>query len=91
MDVQDAVSTLGAQRIVDGCYRDNVASSCPQIHRDSTSNLIVMVENGYLNVAKARVEGVDFEAAYRTDVDFISNQSESLDVRLLGGYTIERS
>ncbi|MES2627253.1 MAG: TonB-dependent receptor [Pseudomonadota bacterium] len=91
VDVRDAVGTLGAQRIVDGCYRDNIASFCPMIHRDPASNLIVMVENGYLNVAKARVEGVDFEATYRTDVDMIEGQEETLDARLLGGYTIERS
>src|SRR5690606_40545564 len=46
---------------------------------------------GYVNVAKARVEGVDFEVAYGTETDFFSNQDEMLTLRLLGGYTIERS
>ncbi len=91
VDVRDAVSTLGGQRIVDGCYRDNVASFCTLIERDPTSNLIVMIENGYLNVAEARVEGVDFEAAYRTEPDFFGSQSEVLTLRMLAGYTIERS
>lgn len=91
VDVQDAVDTLGAQRIVDGCYRDGVGSFCGLIDRDSTSNLIVLIENGYVNVAKARVEGVDFEAAYRAETNFFNNQFESVSLRLLGGYTIERS
>lgn len=91
VDVRDAVGTLGAQRIVDGCYRDNVASLCALIERDPASELIVLVENGYVNVAKARVEGVDFEASYRLEPDVFGNQAESLSLRLLGGYTIERS
>ena len=91
VDVRDAVGTLGGQRIVDGCYRDNVASFCQLIERDPNSGLIVMIENGYLNVAKARVEGVDFEASYRMEPDFFAGESESLSVRLLAGYQIERS
>lgn len=91
VDVRDAVDTLGAQRIVDGCYIDNVSSFCSLIDRDSTSNLIVLIENGYVNVAKARVEGVDFEAAFRTELDLFSNHEETLSLRLLAGYTIERS
>src|SRR5690606_4405072 len=70
VDVRDAVDTLGAQRIVDGCYIDNLSSFCGLIERDAASNLIVLIENGYVNVAKARVEGVDFEVAYGTETDF---------------------
>ncbi|HEX7082264.1 MAG TPA: TonB-dependent receptor [Gammaproteobacteria bacterium] len=91
VDVRDAVDTLGAQRIVDGCYIDKVNSFCSLIDRDPASNLIVLIENGYVNVAKARVEGVDFEAAYGTEPDFFSSQEETLSLRLLAGYTIERS
>lgn len=91
VDVDDAVSTLGAQRIVDLCYIDKVTSFCDLIQRDSASGLIVLIENGYVNVAKARVEGVDFEAAYRAEPNLFDSQFESLTFRLLGGYTIERS
>jgi len=49
------------------------------------------VFNTYLNVAQAKVEGVDFEAAYSLEPNFLADEQESLDLRVLGGYTIERS
>src|SRR5690606_18068339 len=67
------------------------ASFCQLIERDPDSGLIVMIENGYLNVAKARVKGVDFEASYRIEPDFFAGRSEALSLRMLAGYTIERS
>jgi iron complex outermembrane recepter protein len=91
VDVKDAVGTLGAQRIVDLCHRDKITEFCSLVRRDSETKLIVMVENGYVNVAKARVEGVDVEASWRVEPNFFSNETESLSLRLLGGFTLERS
>jgi len=89
--IKDAVGTLGAQRIVDECEINKVASLCKQFERDPASGFIGRVFNTFLNVAQSKVEGVDFEAAYRMEPDFIDGQSESFNLRGLAGYIIERS
>jgi outer membrane receptor protein involved in Fe transport len=88
--IRDAVGTLGIQRIVDECYNGNQAI-CAQIERDPTTGFIGRVFNTYLNVAQAKVEGVDFEVGYNLEPNFLADEQESLDLRVLGGYLIERS
>jgi outer membrane receptor protein involved in Fe transport len=89
--IRDAVGTLGVQRIVDECENNGVASLCAKFERDPGTGFIGRVFNTYLNVAQSKVEGVDFEARYAIEPDFFSGQSETLNLRALGGYIIERS
>jgi len=89
--IKDAVGTLGAQRIVDECEINKVASLCKQFERDPASGFIGRVFNTFLNVAQSKVEGVDLEMAYRIEPDFFGSQSETLSFRGLAGYIIERS
>ncbi|MDR2212787.1 MAG: TonB-dependent receptor, partial [Pseudomonadales bacterium] len=91
VEIRDAIGSLGIQRIVDECEINNVQSLCAQIDRDPVTGFIGTVKNVFLNVARAKVEGVDLEASYRADVDFFAAQSESLSVRALVGYVKERS
>jgi outer membrane receptor protein involved in Fe transport len=89
MKIRDAVSSLGVQRIVDECNDNNVL--CSQVIRDASTNQVTMVLNTYLNVAQARARGVDYEAQYRAEPDFLKDVPETLTVRALFGYLIERS
>jgi iron complex outermembrane recepter protein len=89
--IKDSVGTLGQQRIVDECETNRVQSLCAQVERDPKTGLITRVFNTYLNVAQAKVEGIDFEAGYTFEPDFLINRFESFNVRLLGGYIKERS
>jgi len=91
VDIRDAVGTLGAQRIVDECELNKVASLCRQFERDPASGFIGRVFNTFLNVAQSKVEGVDLEVAYRMEPNFFANETESLSFRGLAGYIIERS
>jgi outer membrane receptor protein involved in Fe transport len=91
IEISDAISTLGAQRIVDECELNGVTELCAKFDRDPTTGFIGRVFNTFLNVAQAKVEGVDFESRYRRDVDFFANENENLNLRLLAGYHIERS
>jgi outer membrane receptor protein involved in Fe transport len=91
IEIKDAISQLTSQRIVDECYLRNQTALCGNIERDPVTGLIGRVYNYFLNVAQARVEGVDFEVAYRMEPDFFSSESETLSIRALGGYVIERS
>jgi outer membrane receptor protein involved in Fe transport len=91
VEIQDAVSSLGVQRIVDGCYLQGDQSLCASITRDPATNLITLISNGYLNVAQAKVEGVDTEIVYRAEPNFFGELDENFSLRGLAGYLIERS
>ena len=96
IDITDAVGSLGAQRIVTECAAGNTAL-CVNIERGGPPTVtagitsITRVFNYFLNVASARVEGIDTEISYRMEPDFFSNEFESLTVRALAGYVKERS
>jgi outer membrane receptor protein involved in Fe transport len=91
VEIQDAVSSLGVQRIVDGCYIQMDQSMCASIVRDPATNLITMISNGFLNVAQAKVVGVDTEVVYRAEPDLFGDLDENLTLRALAGHLIERS
>jgi iron complex outermembrane receptor protein len=97
VEIMDAISQLGIQRIVDECHINNQVALCANIERNgptlpgSTTREITRVSNFFLNVAQARVEGVDVEVTYRIEPNFFNNASENLSIRALGGYIIERS
>jgi iron complex outermembrane receptor protein len=63
IELEDAISSLGAQAILDGCYRENQTSLCGQITRDGNGAL-ASVAATLVNVAKMETSGVDFEAVY---------------------------
>ncbi|HEU4620390.1 MAG TPA: TonB-dependent receptor [Gammaproteobacteria bacterium] len=90
IDLEDAVDQLGQQAIVDGCYLDNDANLCSLIRLDPTGH-VQNVRNVYLNVASAKVRGIDYEVLFNTKPDFVKSQDESLSFRLLAGRLLERS
>jgi len=90
VEIEDAVSSLGAQRIVDGCYLLGDTGLCSSIQRNA-DGLITKIDNGYLNVAQAKVEGVDVEVIYRAEPNLFADQLERFTLRGLVGHIIERS
>lgn len=88
IQIDGAVGTLGAQRIADSCFLQNVL--CEQIEQNA-QNQVTRIYNTYLNVAEARVRGIDYEIAYTMEPDFFAGESESLSIRTLAGYVAERS
>lgn len=89
MRLRDSIGQLGAQRIVDECFAGNQVL-CAQLRTDQGQ--ISRIFNVFLNVAQARVKGVDYEIAYRMEPNFFSGgEAEALNFRVLAGYIIERS
>ena len=88
--IRGAVGSLGEQRIIEGCFNDNVSSLCAQIEMGA-EGIVNRVHDTFQNVAQARVQGVDFEAVYRLEPNFFDSHSESLSIRGLAGYLSERS
>jgi iron complex outermembrane receptor protein len=67
IEINGAVGQLGIQAIVDECFDSPASASCNLVHRDPISNVIVLVENVFVNINAAKASGIDFELAYRTD------------------------
>jgi len=88
--IKDSIGVLGQQRIVNECEINKVAQLCSQVQRDPVTQVIGRIFDVPLNVAQARVQGVDFEASYNMEPDFFSDESETLTFRGFAGYVSER-
>jgi outer membrane receptor protein involved in Fe transport len=97
INLTNAITLYGIQRIVDDCFATRAASVCDLIVRNPSTNggvtpgLISLIQNQNINAAKAETRGVDFEASYRFDPDFFASQEESFSLRALVGYLGENS
>lgn len=79
IEISDAIGTIGAQTAVNQCF-DGVAAACAVVVRDGSNNIIRF--NAFpINLASAKVNGVDIEAGYRTTVG-----EGTLNLRALAAY-----
>jgi len=80
ISIADAIDKPSPQQIVNAAYAGD-----PQyqalVKLDANNN-IVEVDQYFINFAQAFVQGVDVEAAYRTDVRFLGGGGEDLAIRL---------
>jgi len=99
IDVSGAMAQLGAQTIVDNCFRGEL-SLCQYVITGSgpvtnptngAFRAIDRVEAIFINLDKQKIEGADAELQYRTDVDLMSDREESLSLRFLTSYMGENS
>ncbi len=68
VDIEEGISSLGVQFILDDCYIDQNQSSCDLVTRTSSYDIFTVVD-GSLNVADQSANGYDFEARYNLDSD----------------------
>jgi outer membrane receptor protein involved in Fe transport len=67
IDLDDAISALTPQQVVDGCYRLGQQSLCSQLTRDATG-VLTKVEATLLNTASTQTSGLDLEVGYVHDL-----------------------
>jgi iron complex outermembrane recepter protein len=84
INIADAIGRLGAQNIVNECY-EGATQLCAQIKRDPVTNVIIGMNDVFLNINAEKVVGTDVEADYQTSF----GGGRSLTFRLLGGYLDE--
>jgi iron complex outermembrane recepter protein len=70
INIDDAISSLGVQFILDDCYLAGNPSSCALVTRRPADYGIQQILDGPLNVAEQGAEGIDFEVRYAWDTDF---------------------
>ncbi|AXB80129.1 TonB-dependent receptor (plasmid) [Novosphingobium sp. P6W] len=85
--INDAISTLALQSIIDRCYNGETAL-CAQVVRNS-SNVITDVTNRYINIASLKNRGIDIEFSYRLPLDEISSLPGTLSFRNFATHTIK--
>jgi outer membrane receptor protein involved in Fe transport len=89
--IQDAISQLGTQEILDRCYLQGAQDICALIVRNATGTpFILAINNVFINIAETVTSGVDFEASYRNQVKIFGGD-ESIAVRFFANYLDEIS
>jgi outer membrane receptor protein involved in Fe transport len=88
IDIKDAIGQLTVQNIVDECYA-GVQSLCSWITRDEDGG-ISQIRNMFINIARARTRGVDFEAFYGRNVEWFGG-NEQFQLRAFATYVAESS
>ena len=84
IEIEDVISTVGVQFILDECYVNQVASSCQLITRRSDYS-VAQILDAPLNVAEGRAEGVDSEIR----VDFETDWGQ-IDASFLWAHMLDR-
>jgi iron complex outermembrane receptor protein len=83
--IQDGISSLGVQYILEDCYLRNNTGSCGLIQRRNDYSIASILDT-QLNVADQGAKGVDFEARYSFETAI-----GSFDTSLLWAHLIERT
>lgn len=83
--IEDGISSLGVQFILDDCYRNQSAASCALVFRRPDYS-IDHVNDFPLNVADQGAKGIDAEIRYSWDTDFGKFGAE-----LLWSHNLERT
>lgn len=92
VSIDDAIGSLGFQRIVDDCYRSGGAASvCRLVTRDPVTQRLQSVKNISVNIASAAGRGLDIEAGYRRNISLFRDGGESLGLRVFWSHLIENS
>lgn len=96
IQLSDAISQVGNQAVLDRCFLQDAQEFCDLITLDSgtatpdATGSITLVGDVFVNVAQAKVEGLDFESSYNTDVTFLGGD-ESIGMRFFASWLLERS
>jgi iron complex outermembrane receptor protein len=91
VSLTDAISSLTSQQILDQCFASggNDAQFCDRIFRLPNGS-INLIQATVLNVAKAKVSGIDVEIGYRKAVDWFGG-GEVIGFRLFSSHLKENS
>jgi outer membrane receptor protein involved in Fe transport len=81
--IKGAITSVSFQQTLDDCYNGS-ASSCAQIERNSAGTL-TQVNIVTQNLASFSTRGIDFEAGYRSNVNWLASDAR-VSLRVLGNY-----
>ena len=90
IEIEDVISTIPVQSVLDGCYIEGTSSLCDLVTR-SGSGQIEFIELNNQNLALLTAEGIDFDMDYAFDpADFgMSADIGTFNFRFVGTYRME--
>jgi outer membrane receptor protein involved in Fe transport len=96
INITGAIATVGTNEVARRCLEDNEQQFCDLIEFSGTTDAggypkMILVGNQYVNVAASRVEGIDAEIGYHTNIKMFGGGAESLSGRLFLSWLIDRS
>ncbi|KQX25981.1 MULTISPECIES: TonB-dependent receptor plug domain-containing protein [unclassified Sphingomonas] len=69
--IDDAITSLAAQTVIDQCANTNDPVYCSTVIRDTASGVILRNNSVPINAAQELLKGIDVELAYRTRIDAV--------------------
>ncbi|MEO6041572.1 MAG: TonB-dependent receptor [Croceibacterium sp.] len=91
VDIAGAISTVGTNEVARRCFVENDPQFCALVTTDpAQGGKIILVGNQFVNVAQSRVEGVDAELGYRSDLKLFGG-NERISSRLFLTWLRDRS
>ncbi|MBN9504425.1 MAG: TonB-dependent receptor [Altererythrobacter sp.] len=91
VNISDAIATVGTNEVARRCFAENDPQFCSLVTTDPAQDgKIILVGNQYVNVAQSRVQGVDAELGYRSDVRLLGGD-EQLGARVFLSWLLDRS
>jgi outer membrane receptor protein involved in Fe transport len=91
VNIADAIATVGTNEVARRCFQDEEPQFCDLVTIDPAQDgKIILVGNQYVNVAESRVQGVDAEFGYRSDVSLFGGD-EQLGARIFLSWLLDRS
>jgi outer membrane receptor protein involved in Fe transport len=88
--VEDAIGQLGVQNVTTFCFQGQTVL-CQYVERDPTAGTLTRVLNPYLNIAQVAVRGVDLEAQYVANPQWITEKPQTFAIRAFASRLLERS
>ena len=86
IQIENTITSISGQAIVDRCFAGN-QDLCQQVIRDSSTDELIEIHNGFVNLAEEGGSGFDIEISYLKDLSEISMNLEGiLRIRALGSY-----
>lgn len=88
VSLEDAIESLSAQQIADGCYVNGDVDQCAFITRDATQ--ITFINQTQQNLSKAKIKGIDAEIGYARPITLFGG-NERFGIRLFASWLDENS
>ena len=91
IEVDDAIEWVFDDIVVSACFalRDPAHPLCQSIERNDPSFNITNIKAGYGNIARVKVEGIDYQIDWETDLPqwlSVGSETASMQMRILGGH-----
>ena len=89
--IDNAIETLGVQTIFANCFERGLQAYCDQIHRDSNTHRISVVDQFLQNVTRTTTSGIDVALWYDTKLAKLGRIHTGLEGQYLLRYDLDTS